>query len=139
MKDFFDEFFDVNTDSSVDDNLRWAIMNKIIMLVLETCDQNQLRELMIDYTKKFEERLNIPFSKCMDEPLTVYHLVREKSLLLQCFEVMYRRLKAEVIRTTVHKRVYGEAAQGNEITKYLIKICVGAKKGPIEGFILHTA
>ena len=122
VKEFFDEFFDTNTDTNVDDNLRWAIMQKIIMLILETCDQNQLSEIMIEYTKKFEERLSYPFSKAREseDPLILYNLVKEKSHILLCFEVMFRRLKADTIKTTVHKRIYGEAAQGNEITKFLI-------------------
>ncbi len=80
MKEFFDEFFDYNTDSNVDDNLRWAIMQKIIVLILETCDQNQLTEIMIEYTKKFEERLKEPFNKARDneDPLVFYNLVKEK-------------------------------------------------------------
>ena len=141
VKEFFDEFFDTNTDGNVDDNLRWAIMNKIIMPILETCDQNQLSEIMIDYTKKFEERLSYSFSKAREteDPTVFYNLVKEKSHVLLCFEVMFRRLKADVIKTTVHKRIYGEGAQGNEITKFLIQLCAQAKKGPIEGFIMHTA
>ena len=41
-------------------------MQKIIMLILETCDQNQLSEIMVEYTKKFEERLSYPFSKARE-------------------------------------------------------------------------
>lgn len=94
---------------------------------------------MIEYTKRFEEKLNHPFNKCKEDPLAFYQLVKEKSLILQCYEVMYRRLKSDVIKLTVHKSIYGEGAQGNEITKYLIQLCNGAKKGPIEGFILNVA
>lgn len=56
-----------------------------------------------------------------------------------CFEILFRRLKTDTIKTLVHKRVYGNESQGNELTKFLIQSCVAAKKGPIEGFILHTA
>lgn len=51
---------------------------------------------------------------------------------------MFRRLKTETIKNEVHKRIYGQESQGNEITKFLIQACVQAKKTPIEGFILHT-
>ncbi len=40
------------------------------------------------------------------------------------FEVMFRKLKSETIKTEVHKRIYGADSQGNEITKFLIQVCV---------------
>lgn len=49
---------------------------------------------------------------------------------------MFRKLKLETMKDVVHKRLYGEASQGNEITKFLIQACKTAKAGPIEGFIL---
>jgi len=55
------------------------------------------------------------------------------------FEVMFRKLKSETIKTEVHKRIYGADSMGNEVTKFLIQVCVQAKKAPIEGFILHTS
>jgi hypothetical protein len=55
-------------------------MTKIIMLIFETCDQVFLAEVMIDYTKRFEEVLKSPFSKAKekDDPVLFYNLVKEK-------------------------------------------------------------
>lgn len=55
-------------------------MNKIVMLILETCDHTQLTEVMIQYTSKFEERLKAPFSKAREneDPEIFYNLVKEK-------------------------------------------------------------
>lgn len=55
-------------------------MNKIILLILETCDHSQLTEVMVQYTKKFEERLKVPFLKAREnqEPEVFYNLVKEK-------------------------------------------------------------
>jgi len=50
------------------------------------------------------------------------------------FEVMYRRIKPETIRETVHKQIYGADSQGNEITKFLIQQSHSAKRSRIEGF-----
>ena len=66
---------------SVDDNLRWAIMNKVIMLILETCSLKQLAEIMIEYAKRFEDSLKVPFKDARDatdDPSKFYNLVKEK-------------------------------------------------------------
>ncbi len=51
---------------------------------------------------------------------------------------MFRRIKADVIKTTVHKKLYGPDSQGNDLTKFLIVQCNNAKKGAIDGFIFDT-
>ena len=48
---------------NIDDNLRWTIMNKIIMVILETCSTKQLAEIMIEYAKHFEDVLKASFKK----------------------------------------------------------------------------
>ena len=55
-------------------------MSKIIMLILDTCDLNQLAEVMIQFTKKFEERLKAPFLKAREneDPEVYYNIVKEK-------------------------------------------------------------
>ena len=55
-------------------------MNKIIMLIIETCDQNYLAEIMIEYTTRFEDVLKKPFAKARDseDPTQFYILVKEK-------------------------------------------------------------
>jgi hypothetical protein len=38
-------------------------MNKIIMPILEQCSLKYLAEVMIEYSKHFEERIKTPFNK----------------------------------------------------------------------------
>ncbi len=38
-------------------------MNKIIMVILETCNTKQLVEIMIEYAKHFEDVLKATFKK----------------------------------------------------------------------------
>lgn len=54
-----------------------------------------------------------------------------------CFEVMFRRLPSETIKTEVHRRIFGAESAGNEITKVIIQAFNTIKRGPIEGFVLH--
>lgn len=56
-------------------------MNKVIMLILETCSSKQLAEIMIEYATRFEESLKAPFKKAREDendPSKFYQLVKEK-------------------------------------------------------------
>ena len=46
---FFQEFNDAGFDDSIDDNIRWAIANKILKTTLEWCSLNQLEHLTVKY------------------------------------------------------------------------------------------
>ena len=53
-------------------------MKKIILKILESCDQAYLQEVMVNYTKKFEEILDKKYEDYKDTPLEFYMLVKEK-------------------------------------------------------------
>ena len=55
-------------------------MNKIIMLIMETCSLKQLTEIMIEYSKHFESILKLSFKKAREseDPNEFYMLVKEK-------------------------------------------------------------
>lgn len=48
------------------------------------------------------------------------------------FEIFFRRIPAETLRGIVHKRLYGQASQGNELTKALIMHAHNGKRSRIE-------
>ncbi len=62
----------------MDDNLRWAILKKVVIRILETCDQTQLAEIMVKYTLVFEKILQRNIVELRDQPLDQYFLVKEK-------------------------------------------------------------
>ncbi|CDW71353.1 dna-dependent protein kinase catalytic subunit [Stylonychia lemnae] len=131
---FMDEFMNRQIDLSVDDNLRWAIMKKIILKILESCSQEFLADIMIEFTPQLEIVLKESIFLQKD-PLEQYQLIKQKKWIFLVFEVMFRRLKPETIRQQVHKKLYGESSPGNELTKSLIQLCTLAKKAPIDGFV----
>jgi hypothetical protein len=47
------------------------------------------------------------FNEFFDRPLDLFNLVREKTFIMSFYEIMYRRLPAQVIKETLHKRIYG--------------------------------
>lgn len=85
-------------------------MNKIILKILQTCDLTYLAEVMIQYTKIFEEILKKSVSEVRDNPKAFYLLIKEKTYVLLCFEIMFRRLKSDTIKIHVSQKVYGEQA-----------------------------
>ena len=58
--DLFFEFLDRSTDTSTDENLRWAIARRILLVVLDTCSEAQLEALMSRHMKRFEDLLKVP-------------------------------------------------------------------------------
>lgn len=50
---FMDEFRDVDFDDSVDDNIRWAIANKVLSRTLEWCSLDLLEAIMLKYFTQF--------------------------------------------------------------------------------------
>ena len=103
---FMDEFKDTKYDDSVDDNIRWAIANKIIGRVLEWCSLEQLEAIMLKYFAQFQETLGKQFEPSMS-PLERYHLIREKTHIFLFLETMVRRIDAERIKGEITKKLYG--------------------------------
>ena len=135
VSEFISEFRDRNMDHSVSDNIRWAIARKIIVRILETCSQEKLLEVMLHWNSDFLAVLKgTEFSDFVDQPLGLFNLVREKTFVMVFYEIMYRRLPAQVIKETVHRRIYGPDCAQNELSKLLIEVAAHAKREHIRGF-----
>lgn len=134
---FMDEFRDVGFDDSVDDNIRWAIANKILGRVLEWCSLEQLEAVMLKYFAQFQESLGKQFEPSMS-PLQRYLLIREKTHLFLFLETMVRRIDADRIKGEITRKLYGQMCKGNELTTYLIVTASKAKMHEIDGFMSAT-
>ena len=131
---FYEEFRDTGYDDSIDDNIRWAIANKILGTVLEWCSLDKLEAVMIKHFTQFQEILSKQFESTM-EPLERYLMVREKTHILLFLETMIRRLDPEIVKTQITKKLYGQTCKGNELTTYLIVTASKAKSIAIDGFL----
>ena len=49
---FYGEFKDAAFDDSVDDNIRWAIANKIMKPALEWCELEHLEAIMVKHFRE---------------------------------------------------------------------------------------
>jgi hypothetical protein len=93
------EFLSRRLDTSIDDNVRWAIARKIIVRILETCPQDYLEELMVENHKTFIQVLiDSNFEDFIIDPSEFFNLVREKTFVMIFYEVMFRRLSTKSIR-----------------------------------------
>jgi len=80
---FIEEFMDRNLDMKLDDNVRWAIAVKIIIRILETCPQDCIVELVVQWNQKFLDSLvHSNFSDFESDPGEYYRLVREKTYIM---------------------------------------------------------
>ena len=134
---FYEEFRDAGYDDSVDDNIRWAIANKILKPSLEWCPLDKLEAVMLKYFTQFQQILDRQFEPGMS-PLQRYLLVREKTHILLFLETMMRRLDADRIKGDITKTLYGSMCKGNELTLYLIVTAGKAKSHEIDGFMSST-
>lgn len=88
---------------------------------------------MIEWHSKFEQIIKDEFTE--EEPVKFFNLVREKTFIMLFYEILYRRLPIEMIKETVHKRIYGqESGQLNTLTKFLIDHASKGKREPIKNF-----
>jgi hypothetical protein len=135
VSEFMSEFRNRGMDHSVCDNIRWAIARKIIVRILETCSQEKLLEVMLHWNSDFVAVLkSTEFSDLQDQPLALFNLVREKTFVMVFYEIMFRRLPTQVIKETVHARIYGPDCSQNELSKLLIEVAARAKRERIDGF-----
>ena len=134
--EFLEEFLNRRMDLSVGDNIRWAIARKVIFRVLETCPQPKLVELMVQWSLKLKAILEIKANASFSsDGLEVFLLLREQTFIICFFEIWFRRIPNQVIKETVHKRLYGEETSQRELTQALIKIAVEAKSSKPKDFV----
>lgn len=131
---FMDEFLDRSIDQSVEDNIRWAIASKIIARILETCPQERLVDIFVKLNSRLLGTLEAPFSAFEGEQIGFFNLVREKSHVMAFYEILYRRLAVQMIKTDVHGQLYPDDAAQNKLTKRLVEIAAEGKRAPIPNF-----
>ena len=123
---------DPEYDDGLKENIRWGIVKRVILPLLERTPKENLVDLMCEYAKELENVLKAQFKDIQGNTKALLLLVQEKSCAFALIEVLYRRLTGDMIKGTVHKRLYGNDTQGNELTKSLIPICHYAKCTPFE-------
>lgn len=116
-------FMDSNCDKGISDNLRWGLAKRILVPMIDECDEILLEKLIINHTHSLLFRLSdVKFAEIYDSKEYLFTL-REKYWILIFFERFFSRMPSNVIKENIHKSLYGPGSQGNELTKQLITFC----------------
>eukprot|EP01022_Parablepharisma_sp_SALTPOND_P020644 TRINITY_DN3819_c0_g1_i2.p1 TRINITY_DN3819_c0_g1~~TRINITY_DN3819_c0_g1_i2.p1 ORF type:complete len:1640 (+),score=159.31 TRINITY_DN3819_c0_g1_i2:9252-14171(+) len=126
------------TDSNLYDNLRWAIARKLLIPILEKCEEKYLVEFVKLHHKSLEATLKDqsdlrskpPIDICLDLFYKQFFLFKRllRGYVYQIYEILYRRIDVDTLKGDLQKALYGPNAQGNELTKFLIVNSHNAKK-----------
>lgn len=130
---FYNDFMNVRLDGNIGSNVRWGIMERLLLPILNSCDIGTLEDIMVFTTTHLMNKLNEKFSNIGD-PKEYYLILKEKSYILGMIERFYARLPTSQLKESAHKRIYGENAQGNELTKQLITFTNKYRKDRPEKF-----
>jgi hypothetical protein len=120
-------FRDSSLSESFDNNIRFAIIDRILLPLLEGCPSKVLvdvfAEIYDDFAKLLEQQVT-------DELKVVQRvlLTGEKGCAFRVFELLFRRIGSAAIKDDLHSRIIGESTQKNEITKRMITLCTSVKK-----------
>ena len=143
FKHLVEQFLNPKIDTNIKNNLRWGIAKRLLLPMMDSCDESLLEALVVDHTHKFLNQLNSSkFSELSDSKEYFFNLY-EKVYILLFFEKGYSRIPSSELKESTHKKLFGENSQGNELTKQLISFCNKYRKskperheviGGIQGF-----
>ena len=121
--DLLGMFYDTNCENGIIDNLRWGIAKRILIPMINFCDEGMLEKLTIAHTHSLIGKIvENKFSEIYDMKEYLFRL-REKTFILMIFERIFEKLPSGAIKESIHKSLYGPGSQGNELTKQIISFC----------------
>ena len=102
--------------------------------ILESSSQKYLLEFIKVNNVKFESVLKENYNENDTSACDIIMIQMFKGYIYHIYEIAYRRLEQEIIKSDLHKYLYGGSTQGNELTKFLISSCNAAKKQQFAGY-----
>ncbi|CAG9330104.1 unnamed protein product [Blepharisma stoltei] len=135
FRDFLTHFFNPNIDRNIKHNLRWGLAKRILLPMMDICDEEMLENLVIAHTHQLLGKLNEKPGDAHDA-LDYFFKLMEKRFVLLFFEKTYARLPSQRLKDNTHKALFGAGSQGNELTKQLINFCGKYRKEKPERFEL---
>lgn len=112
-----DLFLSKNIDYNIKDNIRFSIMKLIGFKFLNKVDETIIRELFVKYYHLFKNVLDQNIANLgLDQKLIV---INEKAFVFKIFSILFSKIDVKKYKEDVHRRIFNEGAQGNEITGIL--------------------
>lgn len=115
--------WDRSLDRSHDDNLRFGLFRKLLVVMLENSD---VVDFMCKYGTHLEQELNKGLKEADWDAVVLY--LNEQIVVMDTLCIMYQKVDDQVIRNTIHKQLFGAGSQGNELTKKVILHCGKIRK-----------
>lgn len=118
-------FADESISDKISKNIRFNIIDRCLLILLETAKEDHLKEFFMEY---YPQLFKIMIERTILDPKEKLFYIRSTASVLKIFEVCYRRIPLPTIRNEIHKRIIGEETLGNEITKKLLLLTHNLKK-----------
>ena len=112
-------FKDSALSDSFEFNIRFSIIERVLLPLLENTKEEHLREIFIEIYPTLSEYLTPDVSLEISPRSRVLNL-GEKSCCFKILELFFRKLSTLTIKEYIHPRLMGPNTQKNEITKKLI-------------------
>ena len=124
-----DIFEDRELSQSLEYNVRFSIVDRVMLPLVEAAKEEFLKELFIELYPRLDKVLATDLPKDIN-PRDKILLLAEKTCAYKFFELFFRKLTPYSIKEIIHPRIIGPQSQRNEITKKLIQYCrpVGTEK-----------
>jgi hypothetical protein len=113
--------------SSLEFNIRFTIIDRVLLSLLEHSCEEYLRELFIEVYPDLEKMLSAE-SESESDPRKKVLALGEKSCVFKIIELFFRKISPTAIKDFIHPRLIGAQTQKNEITKKLIVFCMAPRK-----------
>jgi len=134
---FYGKFLDEELDSTPFDNARTALGRKLLLPMLDNCENFVLRTFFIKNAKNLETMMKKKFPDIANLELLCLE-IDIKTFVFELFAKIYQlsdQGKPEATRSQIqqyHKKIFGEECKGNELTQSIILAADAAKSKPVD-------
>jgi len=120
-------FKDLSISDSLEFNIRFSIVDRLLLPLLENAKEEHLREVFIEVYAVLSDILATDLNTGLSARQQVLSLA-ERGCAFRLLELFFRKITPLSIKETVHARIIGPATEKNEVTKKVIVFCRNAHK-----------
>lgn len=121
-------FNDTSLSESLEYNIRFRIVERVLLPMLEASKSEFLVDLFIELYPELESKTLEPSMIATQTAKNRLIQASEKACAFKLVELMFRKIGSEAIKDKIHPKLIGPTTQKNEITKRLITFCTNPKK-----------
>ena len=115
-------FRDQSISDSLEFNIRFSIVDRLLLPLLENAKEEHLREVFIEIYAVLSDALAPDLNPGLSARQQVLALA-ERGCAFRLLELFFRKISPLSIKETVHARIIGPSSEKNEVTKKVIVYC----------------